>query len=175
MAIALKLGSGGLWFLCSTFPLIKVYLPIKFHADFFSSHLDMFHTKFKYKKVTNLAITLKLRSGGLWFLCNALLLDEIYTPLKCHVQICNTLWDIAPTSLWQTDGRTAGRTTPNLYSPAFGGDNKLNALFPSSWLFWDDLMLLRKYKYTRTMHVTKEDGVIFKIHSVFKRKSSDWI
>jgi len=39
------------------------------------------------------AITLKLGSGGLWFLCSALLLNEIYTPLKIHVQICNSLWD----------------------------------------------------------------------------------
>jgi len=28
---------------------IKVYLPIKLHADIFCSHLDMFHTKFKYE------------------------------------------------------------------------------------------------------------------------------
>jgi len=49
-AITLKLGSGELWFLCSTLPLIKVYLPIKFHANTFCSHWDMFHTKFKYEK-----------------------------------------------------------------------------------------------------------------------------
>ena len=29
---------------------IKVYLPIKFHADILCSHWDMFHTKFKYEK-----------------------------------------------------------------------------------------------------------------------------
>jgi len=29
---------------------IKVNLPIKFHADIFCSHRDMFHTKFKYEK-----------------------------------------------------------------------------------------------------------------------------
>jgi len=37
-AITLKLGSGWLWFLYSTLPLINVYLPIKFHADIFCSH-----------------------------------------------------------------------------------------------------------------------------------------
>ena len=37
-AITLKLESGGLWLLCSKLPLIKVYLPIKFHADIFCSH-----------------------------------------------------------------------------------------------------------------------------------------
>jgi len=36
--ITLKLGSGGLWLLCSTLPLIKVYLSMKFHADIFCSH-----------------------------------------------------------------------------------------------------------------------------------------
>jgi len=54
------MGSGGLWFLCSTLPLIKVYLPIKFHADIFCSHWDTFHIKFKYEKQK--AITLKLGS-----------------------------------------------------------------------------------------------------------------
>ena len=33
----------------------------------------------------------KLGSGGLCFLCSALLLNEIYTPLKFHVQIYNSL------------------------------------------------------------------------------------
>ena len=28
---------------------------------------------------------------GLWFLCSALLLNEIYTTPKFHVQICNSL------------------------------------------------------------------------------------
>ena len=75
-ALTLKLGCGGLWLMCTTLPLIKVYLPIKFPY-------------FKYKKQR--AINLKLFSGGLWFLCSALLLNEIYTPLKFHVQICNSL------------------------------------------------------------------------------------
>jgi len=48
-------------------------------------------------------ITLKLGSGGLWFLCSALVLNKIYTPLKFHVQICNRLWDIAPTTFWRPD------------------------------------------------------------------------
>jgi len=37
-AITLQLGSGGLWFMCSTLPLIKVYLPIKFHVHIFCSN-----------------------------------------------------------------------------------------------------------------------------------------
>jgi len=49
-AITLNLGSGGLWFLRSTLSLIKVYLPIKFHADILCSDWDMFHTKFMYEK-----------------------------------------------------------------------------------------------------------------------------
>jgi len=50
------------------------------------------------------AITIKLGSGGLWFLCSALLLNKIYTPLKFHVQICNSLWD-SPNK-FVTDRRT---------------------------------------------------------------------
>jgi len=37
------------------------------------------------------AITLKLGSGWLWFLCSVLLLIGIYTHLQFHVQICNSL------------------------------------------------------------------------------------
>jgi len=55
-------------------------------------------------------ITLKEGRGGLWFLCSALFLNEIYTPLKFHVPICNSLWDIAPKRLWHPDIRTFGRT-----------------------------------------------------------------
>jgi len=51
------------------------------------------------------AITLKLESGWLWFLCSALLLNEICTPLKFHVQICYSLWDKDQTSLWRPDGQ----------------------------------------------------------------------
>jgi len=36
--ITLKFGSGGLWFLCGTLPLIRVYLPIKFHAEILCGH-----------------------------------------------------------------------------------------------------------------------------------------
>jgi len=50
------------------------------------------------------AITLKLGSGGLYFFS----LTEIYTSMTFHVQICNILWDITPTSLWRTDGQTSG-------------------------------------------------------------------
>jgi len=48
--ITQKLGSGGLRFLCSTLPLIKVYLSIKVHVNIFCSHRNMFHTRFKYEK-----------------------------------------------------------------------------------------------------------------------------
>ena len=79
----------------------------KAHVDscIFCSHWDMFHTNIKYEKWQR-AITLILGSGGLWFLFSALLLNEIYTPLKCYVRICNSLRDIAPTSLWRTNIRT---------------------------------------------------------------------
>jgi len=124
-AITLNLRSGWLWFLCSTFPLIRVYPTITFHADIFYSHWDKFHTKLKNEKWQR-AITLKFGSGWLWFLYIVLLLNEIYTFPKFHLQICNSLWDKTPTSLWRTDGRTAGRTTPNLHPSAIGGYKKVH-------------------------------------------------
>jgi len=92
MAITLKLGSGGLWFLCNTLALIKIYLPIKFHTDIFCSNWDMFHTKFKYKKKQR-AIILKLGSEGLWFLCSTLLLIKVYLPITVHADIFCSQWD----------------------------------------------------------------------------------
>ena len=53
-AITLELGSGGLWFAYSTLSLIKIHLPIKFHADIFCSNWDMFHTN---KSMNNLSMT----------------------------------------------------------------------------------------------------------------------
>ena len=134
--MTLKLGSGLLWFLCSALLLLnEIYTPLKFHVQICNSLWDIVptslwqtDTKFKYEQYQR-AITLKLGSGGLWVLFSALLLNEIYTPLKFHVQFCNSLWDIAPTSLLQTDGRTAGRTTPNLYiPPPSPGDNYNSSL-----------------------------------------------
>ena len=74
-----------------------------------------------------MAITLKLGSGGLWFLCSALLLNEIYIPLKFHVQICNSLWDIAPTSLWLMDGH------PNIVA-LFGSASTFIHIIMYPWL-----------------------------------------
>jgi len=74
------------------------------------------------RKIEQRTFTLKLGSGGLWFLCIAFFLNEIYTPMKkCHVQICNSLWDIVPTSLWRSDGQ---RQIYMYISPPFAGDTK---------------------------------------------------
>jgi len=54
------------------------------------------------------AITIKLVGEGLWFMCMHFSLMRIYTPLHVYVQICNSLWDLAPTSLWRMDRRTSG-------------------------------------------------------------------
>jgi len=81
-------------------------------------------------------ITLKLVRGGLWFLCSTRPLNEIYTPLKFHVQICNSLWAIASTRLWRPDGRTAGRTTPNLYSSKKVKDHYCVAVFWKKFTYW---------------------------------------
>ena len=63
-------------------------------------------------------------------MCRAPFLNEIYTPLKFHVQICISLWDIAPTNLWRTDWRPDIRTNEQpegqcqIYiQPPLAGDN----------------------------------------------------
>ena len=44
---------------------------------------DMLWTKFKYENKQR-AITQKLSKRELWFLCSALPLDELYSPIKFH-------------------------------------------------------------------------------------------
>jgi len=153
-AITLPLGMDGYMFLCSTLPLIKVYIPIKWHADIFCSHWNMFHTQFKYDTKQRV-LTIQLGGGLLWFFCSALFHNEIYTPRKFHVEICNSLWDIAPTSLWRTDGypdiRTDGQTNSRT-------DNaKSTCICLRLWrgiiTFNGDVADLRCYRYGATIRM----------------------
>ena len=74
----------------------------------------MLQTKFK-KENEQRAITPKVCCFKLWFLCNALLLDEIYLPLKFHVDALHSFKVMLRTKKGRTDGRTDGWISRLLY------------------------------------------------------------
>jgi len=80
-----------LWFLCTALLLNKIYLPMKFQVSSLNTFWVMLLTKFKNENEQR-AITQKVWSFGLWFLCNAHLLNEIYLPMKFQVSRLNTFW-----------------------------------------------------------------------------------
>ena len=79
-AITKKISERELWFMCTPLPLDEIYPPTKFHNHSKYSFGDMLRTKIKYENKQR-AITQKLSKRELWFLCTALLLDEIYPPM----------------------------------------------------------------------------------------------
>jgi len=78
-----------LWFLCTALLLNEIYLPMKFHVDALHSFKVMLRTKFNNENEQR-AITPKVWSFEFWFLCTALLLNEIYLPMKFQVSSLNT-------------------------------------------------------------------------------------
>ena len=88
---------------------------------------DIPRTKFKNENEQR-TVTPKVWSFELCSMCTALLLNEIYLPMKCHVYTMHILKlyfgqkrDGVTDGLtdWLTDGRTDGRV--NYYMPPFGG------------------------------------------------------
>ena len=63
------------------FFLVYIYPHMKFHGNISYTLRVMLQTKFKYK-IKQRAITQKLRHAELQFLCTALLLYNIYQPMK---------------------------------------------------------------------------------------------
>ena len=63
----------------------------------------MLRTKLKYEKR---AITPKVWNIELWFLCTALLLNEIYLPMKFHVDALHSFEVMLRTKKGRTDGQT---------------------------------------------------------------------
>ena len=90
-AITPKVWTFELWFLSPALLLNEIYLPMKFHVDALHNFKVMFRTKFKYENLQR-AITPKVWCLELWFLCTALLLNEIYLPMKFKVRSLNTSW-----------------------------------------------------------------------------------
>ena len=69
--------------MCTALPLDEIYPPTKFHNHSKYSLGDMHWTKVKYESKQK-AITQKISTQELRFMCTALPLDEIYPPTKFH-------------------------------------------------------------------------------------------
>ena len=82
-AITQKLSRQELRFMCTALPLDGIYPPTKFHNLSKYSFGDMLQTKIKYENKQR-AITKKLSKQELRFMCTALHLDMIYSPMKFH-------------------------------------------------------------------------------------------
>ena len=78
----------------------------------------MLQTKFKNKNEQR-AITPKVWCLELWFICTALLLNEIYLPMKFYVDAMHSFKIMLRTKKGRTDGQTDGRV--NHYMPPFRG------------------------------------------------------
>jgi hypothetical protein len=89
-AIIQKLDTAELWFLCTANLLNEIYLPTGFHVDTSYSLRVMSWTLCSKCKNKQRAIIQNLGKAELRFMCNALLLNEIYLPTKCHVDTSYT-------------------------------------------------------------------------------------
>jgi len=105
------------WFLSTSLLLNEIYLPMKFQVSSLNTFWVILRTKFKNENEQR-AITLKVWSFELWFLCTALLLNEIYLPMKFHVDALHSFKVMLRTKKGQTDGRTDGQV--DYYMPPFG-------------------------------------------------------
>ena len=74
----------------------------------------MFRTKFKNENEQR-TVTPNVRSFGSCFLCTALLLNEIYLPMKFHVvDALHSFKVLLRTKTGRTDGRTDERTDESI-------------------------------------------------------------
>jgi len=87
-----------LCFLCTAL-LLEIYLPMKFQVSSLTTFLVKLRTKFKHEN-EQMAITPKVWSFELWFLCTALLLSEIFLPMKFHVDALKLSSDIIKCVVW---------------------------------------------------------------------------
>jgi len=121
MTITPKAWSFELWFLCATLIPNENYLPMRFHVNALHSFEVMIRTKFQNEN-EHRAITLNIACLELWFLCTALLLNEIYLPMKVHVNALPSFKVMLRTKQrdgqtdWRTEGQTGGRTSRLLYA-----------------------------------------------------------
>jgi len=104
-------------FLCTALLLNESDMPTKFQVGSLNTFLVILRTKFKNENEQR-AITSKIWSFELWFLCNALLLNEIYLPMKFHVCALHS-FNVILQAKKGTGGQTDGRV--DYYMPPFGG------------------------------------------------------
>ena len=113
-AITPKIWWAKLCFLCTALLLNEIYLPMKFQDDTWNTFWVMLRTKIKYENQRR-AITPKIWRAELWFLCTALLLNEIYPPMKSHDCTSHTFWVMLRTKCGlRTDGRTDRQVQNNI-------------------------------------------------------------
>ena len=84
--------------MCTALPLIEIYLHMKFQNDISNTFKDMLRTRIKLQNKQR-AITQKIQNQELWFLCTALALDVIYSPMKFQVDISYTFKDMLRTRI----------------------------------------------------------------------------
>ena len=92
-------------FLCTALLLNEIYLPIKLQVNSLNTFWVMLWTKFKNENQQR-AITPKVWCIELLFLCTACLLNEIYLPMKFHVDALHSFKVMLWTKKWRTDGLT---------------------------------------------------------------------
>jgi hypothetical protein len=78
--------------------LNEIYHPMKFQVHSFYTFGEMARTEIKYENLQR-AITQKIRNAEYLLLCTALLLNEIYHPMKFQVNSFYTLVDMAGTKI----------------------------------------------------------------------------
>jgi len=96
--------------------LNEISLPMKFQVSSLNTYWVMLQTKFKNENEQR-AITPKVWCLELWFLCTALLLNEIYLPMKYQVCSLNTFLSYAPDKIqdWKwTKGNNSKSMMPRV-------------------------------------------------------------
>jgi len=107
----------------------EIYLPMKFQVSSLNTFWLMLWTKFKNENEQR-AITPKVWSIELWFLCTALLLKEIYLPMKFHVDALHSLKVMLRTR-FKYEKQTKSNFKQN--TPVVFVKNQQRAIIPKVW------------------------------------------
>ena len=97
-AITHKIWWAEFWFLCTALLLNKINPPMRFQGDTLYTFWVMLRTKIKYENQQR-AITPKIWWAELWYLCTALLLNEIYPPMRLQDDTWNAFRVILQTKI----------------------------------------------------------------------------
>jgi len=114
-AITPKIWHFKLWLLCTALLLNEIYLPMKFHIDALITFKLCSGQNSSMKKTKQRAITPKILNFESWFLCTALLLNEICLPIQFHVDALHSFKVMLRTKKGRTD------ESITIIIPPFGG------------------------------------------------------